>query len=112
MLQRQHINILSSGKIGFIENEILKKGLLAYYQKTTPNIVLADNLYNTFLFKALDIKIANAGKSGKEIYLDPKFQAALYYILKLGENNIGVYDDIGIKQARELIAEIDKELKE
>ena len=98
----------SSGKIGFIENEKLKQGLLSYYQKTVPNIIYVDNLYNTFLFKTFDIRADNAGKTVKEIYLNPKLKATINHVILIGENNIRLYDESGLKQAQELIDEIDK----
>jgi len=102
----------SSGKIGFIENEKLKQGLLSYYQKTVPNIIYVDNLYNTFLFKTFDIRAENADKTEKEIYLNPKLRATIGYAILLGKNNIRLYDEFGIQQANELIEEISKTLKE
>ena len=102
----------SSGKIGFIENEKLKQGLLSYYQKTVPNIIYVDNLYNTFLFKTFDIKAENADKTQKELYLNPKLRATIGHVIMLGENNVRLYDESGIKQAQELVEEIDKTLKD
>lgn len=101
----------SSGKIGFIENEKLKKLILTYYQQIVPNINEIDNIYNQFLFKALDSDVDNSDKTDKEKYLSPKFRQRINYLIFLSKNNVRVYDQFGIKSATEIIEEINKELK-
>lgn len=102
----------TSGKIGFIENEKLKKLILAYYQTDVPDIIEADKMYALLVFKAIDSQVEYAAKTDKEKYLDPKFKERIVYLVGLGENNIEGYDKKGIKHASEILKEIDKELKE
>ena len=97
----------SSGKIGYIENEKLQQKILAYYQKTVPNIIEIDKIYSELLLKAVERKIENEGKLQSEIYTDPKFRSSISYILLLGKNNVRVYDEIGKKDAKDIISEID-----
>ncbi|PWB25017.1 DUF6090 family protein [Flavobacterium sp. HTF] len=100
----------SSGKIGYIEDEKLKQKILNYYQISVPAINEVDRMYNDFLFKSFDKMIENADKSEEELYADPKFKKTIEFLVKLGKNNIRVYDINTRPQAIELIKEIEKEL--
>ncbi|WP_456314689.1 DUF6090 family protein [Pseudomonas shirazensis] len=100
----------SSGKIGYIEDEKLKQKILTYYQIFVPAINEVDKMYNDFLFKCFDKMIENADKSEAEMYSDPKFKKTIEFVVKLGKNNIRVYDQNTKPLAIELIKEIDKEL--
>jgi hypothetical protein len=98
----------SSGKIGYIEDEQLKQKILNYYQRVTTSINEVDRMYNEFLFKCFDKIIDNADKPEEKMYADPKFKKTLYYLVKLGKNNIRLYDEYGKTEANELIKEIEK----
>ena len=100
----------SSGKIGYIEDEKLKQKILNYYQISVPAINEVDRMYNDFLFKCFDKMIENADKSEEKLYSDPKFKKTVEFLVKLGNNNIRVYDINTKPQAIELIKEIEKEL--
>ncbi|MFH6969217.1 DUF6090 family protein [Flavobacterium sp. FlaQc-28] len=100
----------SSGKIGYIEDEKLKQKILNYYQIYVPAINEVDKYYNDFLFKCFDKMIENADKSEQEMYADPKFKKTLEFLVKLGNNNIRVYDKNTKPLTIELIREIEKEL--
>jgi len=100
----------SSGKIGYIEDEKLKQKILNYYQIFVPAINEVDKIYNDFLFKCFDKMIENADKSEAEMYSDPKFKKTIEFVVKLGKNNIRVYDENTKPLTIELIKEIDKEL--
>lgn len=100
----------SSGKIGYIEDEKLKQKILNYYQIYVPAINEVDKYYNDFLFKCFDKMIENADKSEQEMYADPKFKKTLEFLVKLGNNNIRVYDKNTKPLTIELIKEIEKEL--
>ncbi|MDN3673251.1 DUF6090 family protein [Flavobacterium branchiarum] len=100
----------SSGKIGYIEDEKLKQKILNYYQIFVPAINEVDKYYNEFLFKCFDKMIENADKSEQELYSDPKFKMTVEFLVKLGNNNIRVYDKNTKPRAIELIKEIEKEL--
>ena len=100
----------SSGKIGYIENEKLKQKMLKYYQIFAPAVNEVDKIYNDYLFKCFDKMIENADKSEEELYSDPKFKKTIEFLVKLGKNNIRVYDKNTKPLAIELIKEIDKEL--
>lgn len=99
----------TSGKIGYIENEKLKKLILSYYQESLLAVVEVDNYYNQYLFRMFDFKIKNGGKSEKEIYSNPEFRELLKLLIFLGQNDARVYDEIGITIAKQIIEEIDKE---
>lgn len=100
----------SSGKIGYIEDEKLKQKILKYYQIFVPAINEVDKMYNDFLFKCFDKMIENADKSEEKLYSDPKFKKTIEFLVKLGKNNIRVYDENTKPLAIELIKEIEKEM--
>ena len=98
----------SSGKIGYIEDEKLKQKILHYYQRIVPAIDEVDKTYNDFLFKCFDKMIENGDKSEEKLYSDPKFKKTIYFLIKIGKNNIRVYDKNGKTEAIELLKEIEK----
>lgn len=100
----------SSGKIGYIEDEKLKQQILNYYQRFVPAISEVDIVYNNYLFKCFDKMIENADKSEKELYSDPKFKKTISFLVKIGKNNIRVYDENSKPAAIALIKAIEKEL--
>lgn len=101
----------SSGKIGYIEDEKLKQKILNYYQISVPAVNEVNKIYNDFLFKCFDKMIENADKPEEKMYADPKFKKTIEFLIKIGNNNIRVYDQNTKPEAYELIKEIDKELQ-
>jgi hypothetical protein len=102
----------SSGKIGYIEDEQLKLKMIQYYQRVVFSVNEVDKIYNDYLFKCFDKMIENADKSEDKLYSDPKFKKTIFFLIKIGKNNIRVYDKIGKTQAKELIKEIDKKINQ
>jgi len=100
----------SSGKIGYIEDEKLKQKMLSYYQIFVPAQDEVDKMYNDFLFKCFDKMIENADKPEEKLYSDPKFKKTIEFLVKLGKNNIRVYNENTKPLAVELIKDIEKEL--
>ena len=100
----------SSGKIGYIEDEKLKQKMLTYYQIFVPAQDEVDKMYNDFLFKCFDKMIENADKPEEKLYSDPKFKKTVEFLVKLGKNNIRVYNENTKPLAVELIKDIEKEL--
>ncbi|MBF4519527.1 hypothetical protein IRZ71_24575 [Flavobacterium sp. ANB] len=100
----------SSGKIGYIEDEKLKQKILNYYQIFVPAVNEVDKYYNDFLFKSFDKMIENADKPEEKLYSDPKFKKTIEFLVRLGKNNIRVYNENTKPLAIELIKEIEKEL--
>lgn len=100
----------SSGKIGYIEDEKLKQRILNYYQIFVPAVSEVDKMYNDFLFKSFDKMIENADKPEEKLYSDPKFKKTVGFLVKLGKNNIRVYDENTKPEAIELIKAIEKEM--
>jgi hypothetical protein len=101
----------SSGKIGYIEDEKLKQKILKYYQRIPTSINEVDRIYNDFLFRCFDKMIENADKPEEKMYSDAKFKKTIEFLVKLGKNNIRVYDKIGKTEANELLKEIEKTMK-
>lgn len=99
----------SSGKIGYIEDEKLKQKILSYYQLSVPAVNEVDKIYDNFLFKCFDKMIENADRSEAEMYSDPKFKKTIEFLVRLGKNNIRVYEENTKPLAIELIKEIEKE---
>lgn len=100
----------SSGKIGYIEDEKLKQKILSYYQLSVPSVNEVDKIYDNFLFKCFDKMIENADKSEQALYSDPKFKKSTEFLVRIGKNNIRVYEENVKPQAIELIKEIEVEL--
>lgn len=100
----------SSGKIGYIEDEKLKQKILDYYQIFVPSIDEVNKIYNDYLFKCFDKMIENADKPEEKLYSDPKFKKTIEFLVKLGKNNIRVYDKNVKKEANELIKEIEEKM--
>lgn len=98
----------SSGKLSYIEDEKLKQKILKYYQIYVPAINEVDKMYNDYLFKCFDKMIENADKSEEKLYADPKFKKTIDFLVKLGNNNIRVYEKNTKPEAQELIKEIEK----
>lgn len=99
----------SSGKIGFIENKKLKKLILGYYQESMPSAEAAEKYYNLQITKIGDM--ATQSKEKKKMLLDPVFKMLLDFAVQSANGNIKSCDDI-TKQAKEILAEIDKQTKE
>ncbi len=100
----------SSGKIGYIEQKKIKKLILEYYQGVIPDILEADKISNTQMFKILEF-FESHSDNGAKTYIDPQFKILLstyimYYRINIAQTNNG------IKQAKAIIAEIDQEVKE
>lgn len=100
----------ASGKLSLIENEQLKQIILKYYQNTIPNIKDADNFYNQTLFKSFD-QLGRLDKINNQDFLNPKLQTVIFYSVGLGNNSIRLYDELGIKQAKEIVNKIEREIK-
>jgi hypothetical protein len=97
----------SSGKIGFIENEGLKKAILNYYQQDALNIIEMNNIYNQYLLKTLDS--FEDVKDEKDL-LSQKIQVKLNFLILIAETNIKFCNESLIKKAEDIITNIDKEL--
>lgn len=99
----------SSGKIGYIENKKLKKLILGYYQESMPSLDEAEKYYNSGLNKIVELACQNTDKM--KIYLHPTVKTSFSLTIQSAESNKNAYNEI-IKEAKEIISEIDKEEKE
>jgi hypothetical protein len=97
----------SSGKIGYIENEGLKKAILNYYQQDALNIVEMNYLHNQYLIKTLDS--FEDVKDEKDL-LNQKIQVKIKFLSMIAETNIKFCNESLIKKAEGIIINIDKEL--
>ena len=100
----------SSGKIGQIENEELRKAILNYYQQDAPTIIDVNNLYNDYMLRTLDVRADNADKTNLEALLSPKMQLRFEILQMLSTNILSVYNK-SVNHATELIKLIKEELK-
>ena len=101
----------SSGKIGYIENKKLKKLILSYYQRSIPALVEVDSYYNQTLKEVINYYIEEAKRSTRENLFDPRFKTRIALTRNTAEGSKRSYEVI-IEEAKELIAEIDKEMQE
>lgn len=99
----------SSGKINTIENQNTRNKILSYYQQTIPKIALIERLYEKLTSRYVDLLID--GKEDEDInttILKQKIKIILSGIDNFTREAQKDYED-AIKQAREIIKEIDKE---
>lgn len=101
----------SSGKIGYIENKKLKKLILAYYQQDIPSFIEVDNYYNQLMKEWMNCMIEEDSKTMKEFFFTTKINRRISFIHKAAIDCGKSYDE-GIKSAKAIIAEIDKEKME
>lgn len=99
----------SSGKIGFIENKKLKKMMLEYYQESMPSIDETEKYLNLRVDKIEELVFQDKDKKKK--YLDPVLRMSLNSFIQIAHDNENNYTYIS-ESAKEIITEIDKELKE
>lgn len=103
----------SSGKTVHIENKKLKKLILSYYKHHIP---ATEKIGETFLktFTKLEDFITKnvvVGKGKNLVFLDSNFQTETEISIKHA-NEVVKISNTGIKKIKEIIAEIDLELKE
>jgi hypothetical protein len=99
----------SSGKINTINNENLRNKILSYYQQTIPQIALIENSFEKITSRYIDILMD--GKEDEDInttLLKKKTRIILSGIDNFTKYNQKSYED-AIKDAKEIINEIDKE---
>ncbi|MEP6713515.1 MAG: DUF6090 family protein [Ferruginibacter sp.] len=102
----------SSGKIGTIENAELKNNILTYYQQTIPNLISEAGFMNNE-----QMKILNAGQNDlgnlslNEFLISKKMHSMLYFLEYNFKAAIANYERT-IKQADEIIEQINKEVKQ
>ncbi len=102
----------SSGKTVFIENKKLKKLILSYYKHHVPATEKAGETFMITFTKLADFITQNTvvGKNKSAIFLDTTFQTDTEISIKHANENIRI-GNVGIKKIKEIIVEIDKELK-
>ena len=98
----------SSGKIGLIENKKLKKAILDYYQDTMPSIGSLEDISNNQFTHLLDLIRESSSK--KEMFKSSVMDQ-MYISIMLAKSLLSNYDEI-VKDAKDIIKEIDNEAKE
>ena len=101
----------SSGKIGFIENRQLKSKILNYYQKIVPEKDDWQTFYNSLIFEiAKEINTTNYENAIKSMYSSEKAKGFLDNCESQAKQIIGINKNV-VKNAKEILAEIEKETK-
>ncbi len=101
----------SSGKIGTIENDSVKEKILVFYEQTIPDLVYGENFVNDLQTKILNLEIDDHSEMPLRDFVTlAKMKILLHVAIQNFEVNIRGYDNT-IKQAKWIIAEIDKEEK-
>ena len=100
----------SSGKIGYIENKKLKKLILAYYQQDIPSFIEVDNYYNQLMNEWINCILEDDSKTTKEFFFTAIITRRISFIHTVAIDCSKSYDE-GIKSAKDIITEIEKELK-
>ncbi|HEU4790595.1 MAG TPA: DUF6090 family protein [Flavobacterium sp.] len=101
----------SSGKINTIENQNIRNKILSYYQQTIPQIAIVEDEYEKLTSRYIDLLID--GKEDEDInkaILKEKTKIILSGIDNFTKATQKDYED-AIKQAREIIKEIDDKNK-
>ena len=103
----------SSGKTVFIENKKLKKLILSYYNHHIPATEKTGMTFMATFTKIGDFITKNVvvEKNKNSVFLDSNFQTDLEINIIHAKENIRI-GEMGIKKIREVIAEIDQELKD
>jgi len=99
----------SSGKINTIENQNIRNKILSYYQQTIPEIDYVEETYERLVSKYVDLLIN--GSDDDDIntsVLKKKTKIILSGLNNFTKSSQQSYEN-AIKQAREIIKEIDKE---
>lgn len=99
----------SSGKINTIENQNIRNKILSYYQQTIPEIEYLEESYQRLTSKYVDVLID--GKEDEDInttVLRKKTKIILSGLDNFTKASQESYEN-AIKQAKEIIKEIDKE---
>jgi hypothetical protein len=99
----------SSGKINTIENQNIRNKILSYYQETIPQIMHIEASYDKLTSKYIDLLLD--GQEDEDInttVLKQKTKIILSGISDFTKYNQEPYED-AIKQAKEIIKEIDKQ---
>lgn len=99
----------SSGKIGYIENKILKKEILYYYQQLMPLTTLLENKF-TDKFEKLNDELKLEPKITKNILNKPIYKKVASEYFSQINQNIGFYQ-IDTTYAKSIIQKIEKEIK-
>jgi hypothetical protein len=100
----------TSGKIGYIENEDLKRMILGFYQQDALLILEINDTYNQNLVKTLDFLLLATDNQEDESILKPNVQSKIAFMIMIGENIVRSYDKAIIKHAEEVVKKIDEEI--
>ncbi|MCT2407497.1 DUF6090 family protein [Chryseobacterium antibioticum] len=99
----------SSGKINTIENQNIRNKILSYYQQTIPEIAFVEDSYERLISRYVDLLInGNEDEDINTTILKKKTKILLSGIDRFTKDTQESYEG-AIKEAREIIKEIDKE---
>lgn len=101
----------SSGRLETIENDNLKENILVFYQQTLPKLISSEDYVNSLQLKILDLDIDKDNKMPIAEFVRTEKMQGLF---GLGSHNFKVtvqYYDEAIKQAKEIISEIERTSK-
>ncbi|HPW17442.1 MAG TPA: hypothetical protein PLP83_03570 [Candidatus Aminicenantes bacterium] len=100
----------SSGKIGYIENKKIKRSILKYYQQTIPDLQELERINTAQFYAILNYDHARDEGAAEDAVFSPYFEQLLDgHSLHLTGSLI-MYRE-AIAESRELVAEIEQELK-
>jgi hypothetical protein len=101
----------SSGKLETIETDSLKEKILVFYQQTLPDLLAGEVFNNSLQMKILDTELDESDSQSKKKILSSQKVGALIHLL-IYNSDIALNDYSNtIAGAKELINDIDKELK-
>lgn len=95
----------SSGKICYINNKEIKRGILAYYQDMLPKLHFGYDIYNNQIMKTIDSIYAPS----TDIDSLPKAKMYLKQDLGIALSIVAAYDQY-IKESKALLHSIEKEI--
>jgi len=101
----------TSGKLGNIENKLLMRMIVEYYEVSMPSLLQAEELYNQRCTKTVDLILDRISEVDKAAFLEKRVQMELNFNIQVGSGLPINYQNV---QARisEMQLELKKEIEE
>lgn len=96
----------TSGKLGNIENKLLKRMIVEYYEVTIPSLLQVEELYNQRCSKTIDLLLDRISDVDKAAFLEKRVQKELQFNIQIGSGLPQSYQNIQTK-----VSEMQSELK-
>jgi len=99
----------TSGKLGNIENKLLKRMIVKYYEVSIPSLLQAEELYNQRCTKTIDLLLDRISEVDKSAFLEKRVQMELQFNIQMGSALPINYQNF-ITKVSEMQSELKKEI--